>query len=279
MSKLNAIARYELLMAWRRRSLPILWLLLLVGSIFFTTLVANSSRPTADADQADVVESTLAAADLPEWAQGIDMLVVEHTVGLFSVVITGMVFFMVGVTLLMGEVIPLDRQFKVRELLDTLPISRATYLVGKLLGAWIGVLLGILIGGALCVVAIRLILGIYDLRVFAVMWLVMLTPMALVAAALSVLAGSFFGSRRTAVLVGLLVLPFVMTLAMVAVPTLGGIGALIEPIYALVVQMEPSAATNTLIGQRIEDTLLVFAGVVLAAWTVVWGWMRVRSAR
>ena len=41
MTKLSAMVRYEVLMAWRRRSLPILWILLLVGVIGFALLVAK----------------------------------------------------------------------------------------------------------------------------------------------------------------------------------------------------------------------------------------------
>ena len=106
----------------------------------------------------------------PDWAQGIDLVVATHTLALINVLIAGMVFYMVGVTLMLGEVIPLDRQFKVRELLDTLPISRAGYLGGKLLSAWAGLLLGIVGVGVISAIVLRLIFGEYDLRVFAALW-------------------------------------------------------------------------------------------------------------
>src|SRR3982751_1845254 len=128
MTKIGAMEHYEVLMAWRRRSLPILWILLLAGVLGFALLVENINRATPVMDQA--VQTSASDPNAPPWAQGINLVVATHTLALINVLIAGMIFYMVGVTLLLGEVIPLDKQFKVRELLDTLPISKATYLGG-----------------------------------------------------------------------------------------------------------------------------------------------------
>ncbi|MCC6801726.1 MAG: hypothetical protein IT319_02490 [Anaerolineae bacterium] len=268
MSKLGAMMRYELLMAWRRRSLPILWLLLLGGVVFFTLLVnsVNAQSPVMD----ESMQRTISDPNAPEWAHGLDVVVTTHTIGLINIVIAGMVFFMVGVTLLMAEVIPLDRQFKVRELLDTLPLSRAVYFGGKLLGVWAGLVLAVVIVGAICAVVIRVLIGEYDLRVFAVMWVATLLPMSFVASGVSVLVASFVGSRRGAVMVGLVVMPFVLVLVFTSVVSFAGVGALIEPVYAVGILMMPGAEANAEIVSRIANTLLLFAGVLLAVWTVVW---------
>jgi hypothetical protein len=277
MSKLGAIARYELLMAWRRRSLPILWVLLLVGVVGFGLLVKNVNQQTPVTQES--VERTAALEDAPEWARGLDVVVTTNTIALINVLIAGMIFYTIGITLMMGEVIPLDRQFRVRELLDTLPISRAQYLGGKLLGAWAGLLAGTVVAGAVCAVAIRLIFGVYDLRVFAALWFAMLVPLCLLAAALSVLASAQVGSRRTAVMIGLLVTPVMMVLATASVISFAGIGALIQPVYAVGVLMMPGDETNAEIVSRIGTALLLFTGIGAAMWTLVWGWSRVRDAR
>lgn len=276
MSQLSGIARYELLMAWRRRSLPILWVLLLVGVVGFGLLVHSVNQETP------VVEESIArsASDTgPEWARDLDVVESTHTIGLINVLIAGMVFYTIGVTLMLGEVIPLDRQFKVRELLDTLPLSRATYLAGKLLGAWVGLLLGTALVGLICAPALWLIFGVYDLRVYAALWVAMLVPESLLAAALSVLASAQVASRRAAVIVGLLLTPFVMALAVTSVISFAGIGALIKPVYAVGVLLMPGPETNAEIVNRITNALVLFSGIILAAWLCAWAWMRVREAR
>lgn len=277
MSKLGAIARYEVLMAWRRRSLPILWILLLGGVVFFTLLVRNVNAQSPVMDES--MQRTISDPNAPEWAQGLDVVITSHTIGLINIVIAGMVFFMVGVTLLMAEMIPLDRQFKVRELLDTLPLSRAGYLAGKLLSVWAGLVLGLVVVGAICAAVIRLVIGEYDLRVFAALWLAALLPMSFVASGMTVLLATLVSSRRGAVIVGLLVMPFVLILAFTSVVSFAGVGALIEPVYAVGVLMTPGDATNAEIISRIANALLLFAGVLLAVWTFAWLDARIREVR
>ncbi len=274
MSKVGAMLRYEFLMAWRRRSLPILWLLLLVGVITFALLMrsVNQESPVYN----DVAQ-VLTNADAPEWAQGINPVVASHTITLGNLLIAGMIFYTVGVVLLMAEVIPLDRQFKVRELLDTLPLSRATYLSGKIVSAWAGLLIGTVLVGMIAAPLVWLIIGAYDLRVFAALWIAMLLPESFGAAALTILAASFAGSRRAAVLVGLAVMPFALVLAFSSVISFAGVGALIEPIYAVSIMLQPGAESNAVIAERIINALALFVGVTLTAWVVVWGWMRVRE--
>ncbi len=274
MSKLGAMVRYEVLMAWRRRSLLILWVLLLVGVIVFALIMRSVNQETpVYSDLAQVLTDTNA----PEWAQGIDPVVASHTITLGNLLIAGMIFYTVGVVLLMAEVIPLDRQFKVRELLDTLPLSRATYLGGKILSAWAGLLIGTALVGVIAAPLVWLILGAYDLRVFIALWIALLLPQSFVASALTVLAASFVASRRAAVLVGLVVMPFLLALAFSSVISFAGVGALIEPIYAVSILLQPGAEANAVIAERIVNALVLFVGVVVAAWIGVWGWLRVRE--
>ena len=128
-------------------------------------------------------------------------------------------------------------------------------------------------------IALRLIFGEYDLRVFVALWVSLLVPQTLIAALLSVLCASLVGSRRSAVLVGLLVVPFVLILAFTTVVSFAGAGALIEPIYALGILLTPGAETNAEIVNRMVNTLAQFVGVGVVVWTVVWGWGRVREGR
>ena len=270
MSKIGAMVRYEVLMAWRRRSLPILWVLLLVGVIFFALLMQSVNQETPVYDD---VAQIVTGAD----AQSVDPAIASHTITLGNLLIAGMIFYTVGVVLLMAEVIPLDRQFKVRELLDALPLSRATYLVGKLLSAWAGLLIGMVLVGVIAAPLVWLILGAYDPRVFVALWIALLLPQSFTASALTLLAASFVGSRRAAVMVGLVTMPFVLALAFPSVVSFAGVGALIEPIYAVNVMLQPGAEANAVIAERIKSALLLFVGVIAAAWIGVWGWGRWRE--
>src|SRR5664279_1749985 len=172
MMKIGAIARYELLMAWRRRSLPILWVVLLVGVIGFGLLIESVKEQTPVMDQA-VARS---AAQAPSWAVGLDLTVAQNTLAVINMMVAALVVYAIGVTLLLGETIPLDRQFKMRELLDATPVSKAAYFGGKLIGVWIGLLIGVVVVGVVSALALRLIFGAYDLRVFAALWALMVLP-------------------------------------------------------------------------------------------------------
>lgn len=274
MRQIGAMVRYELLMAWRRRSLVILWILLLAGVIGFALIVQN-----AKGNQPIPAMENGSDANLPTWAQGVDLAVAANTFALVNILIAGMIFYSVGVTLMMGEIIPLDSQFKVRELLDTLPLSRPAYLGGKLMSAWAGLLLGIVVIGVICALGIRLILGVYDMRVFLALWVAMLLPSSFVASALSLLVSSPFSSRRTSVLMGLLIVPLVLFLVAMGVPSFAGIGALIEPVYSLGILLAPSEESAIEIRNRIVNTLAVYALTLVSIWTFAWINARRRDAQ
>lgn len=264
MTRLNAIIYYEVLMAWRRRSLPLIAILLLVGVIGFSLMVA-------EANQRWLGESMQAMIDRGEYT-----MEQFSTIALFAIIIAGMVFFSVGVTAIAGEVIPLDSQFKVRELLNTLPITIATYLGGKLLGAWCCVVLGWFVVGVITAPALWLIIGAYDLRVFGVLWVLLLLPAALTSAALSVLAAAPVKSRRVAVLTGVMVMPVALAVGVRGMVAFVTIPSMISPLYMY-------STTELLPAEKIiTDTvysLLTHVVVILVAWSVVWLFLRWRQAR
>ena len=263
MDQLIAIVRYEILMAWRRRSLPLLWALLLAGVLGFTVLVMNVNRQIMMS-----IEAQLAANQIT--------LEQFHTNTLFTIIVAAMIFYSVGITLMVSEVIPLDAQFKMRELFGTLPISRSTYLGGKLFGVWGGIVLGWLLIGILSAIAFHLVIGAYDLRVLLVLWVLLPLPVALTAAVLSVLVGSLVNSHRMAVVTGLLVLPFTFYLGVVSMMYFINLTALIDPIYTYGSPILPSQdqiALNAVKG------LLTHVGVVAAAWVIILFLWRRRELR
>jgi ABC-type transport system involved in multi-copper enzyme maturation permease subunit len=262
-SRLGTIARYEILMAWRRRSLPILWILLLVGVVGFALLVDNANQMILDSVQ-ERVEA------------GLFTMEQFNTNLLFSTMVAAMIFYSIGVTLLMGEVIPLDAQFKVRELLGTLPVSRATYLGGKLFGVWGGLVLGWLVIGVIGYVVLRLIIGAFDWRVFLLLWLLLPLLATLTSGALSMLICALVGSRRAAVFVGLLVLPFAFYLNAMSVVAFVNLTVLIDPIYTYGSPLIPSN------GQIVIDAvrgLLNHILVIAVTWGIVLFFVNRRELR
>lgn len=264
MSKLWTIVRYEVLMAWRRRSLPLIFFLLLAGVLGFTVIVVDSNQRWLAGSMQALIDSGQYTREQ------------FNTISLFAIVIAGMVFYTVGVAAITGEVIPLDKQLKLHELINTTPLSQATYLGGKLLGAWVGIVLSWLGVGIIAAIAFRFLIGIYDLRIFMVLWFFLLLPAAFTAAALSVLFASFVNSRRMAVVVGLLVMPFVLAVSVRGMVAFVTLPSLISPMYIYsTTQLLP---TEKVVGDTIYS-LLIHAGAILVAWSLAWLFLRWRAAR
>jgi hypothetical protein len=87
------------------------------------------------------------------------------------------------------------------------------------------------------------------------------------------------GTRRGAVLVGLVAMPFVLILAFMAVPAYAGIGALIEPLYAVGILIAPGDAANAEIVSRITNTTGVYVLVLALVWGLAWLDERWRGSR
>ncbi|MCC6801725.1 MAG: hypothetical protein IT319_02485 [Anaerolineae bacterium] len=273
MSKIGTIARYELLMAWRRGSLPILWLVLVLSSLAFSVLTAAQAR---SGSILYVDPATRAAADASGWTVEAIMRTTQQVsqVGL----ITGI--FTVALVLIVAEAIPLDRQFRIHELLDALPISRAGYLGGKVISVLGGVTLIVALGGAVSLVTARLILGEYDLRVVSLAWLVLTLPICWANGAVSVLTAAFWRTRRTAVLFSLLLMPVFMALLWVALMHLSFVSGLIQPVYIRnVTSLADGESPMVEIIVRLMMGLMLLAGVTLLVWMVVWALLRFQDAR
>lgn len=290
MTKIGAIARYEILMAWRRRSLPILWFLLFVGVVGFSLLWMNATNGFG----MSLSEILARQAGLPEY--------MVNTIPMISILFGGTLIFSVGISVMLTEVMPLDRQFKVYELLNALPVTRSIYLGGKVLGAWGGLIIGWALVGVVSAACLYLIFGAYDLRVVALLWVIALLPITLTSAAISVLVGSLVSSRRLALLFGLAALPVVIILIASAMTSIFSVGGVIEPLYifgatgqqpvsASVIRSPdgkiigwitdatvPQTSAATII-TNVLGSLLLYAAVVACLWTLVWAWMRLREAR
>jgi hypothetical protein len=130
--------------------------------------------------------------------------------------------------------------------------------------------------GVIAAVALNAIIGAYDVRVFLLLWLLLPLPPTVSAAALSVLFGGLVHSRRVALVVGLLILPFTFYLSVVGTMAFVNLTSLIDPIYTYGSPMLPSRERIVI---DAVNGLLLHAGVIAGAWCVVWLVTRRRFVR
>ena len=187
------IARYEFRIHWRRRGLKVMVLSYLAMQGFFF-VVAAQGNPLALPPALEAWRDNTNAVISGTWlVAGMFLLVMFPTV--------------------VAEAVPRDRQFGVRELLDSLPLTRPVYLAGKLLGAWFCVASATLSVMVLAGVAWRFILGPYAVDDFIAILLIGANLLILLNSSLAVLAAAGQPSVVRALLVGLacvIVIPLIM---------------------------------------------------------------------
>lgn len=184
LAQLAGIAGYELRLQWRRRGLAVLMaglvILLLLLPVLFTQFSRQVAFSARDAPQPGMSPSTMSGSWAAAWL----------VLALF-------------LPILAAETLPLDRQHGVSELLESMPVHPNVHLAGRLLGLWAGVL------GSLAVVALidglagRLWHGPLDVRRYAALWLVSLSPAALLLSSAALLLAAPLPNRRAAALCGI----------------------------------------------------------------------------
>jgi len=175
-SQIGAIARYEMLMHWRRRGLSITLLTTLV--VLVVTILI--SRTQVDME---MVENSQQAATL------------------FIVIITWSPCIVLGflLPLALCDALPLDRQYHVDDLLNSAPLTPPIYLTGKLFGGilagWSALLIAMVISGVVWL----LLLGAYNLAIYAEMWLIGAGMLVILNGGLGILAAVGQSTQRRAI--------------------------------------------------------------------------------
>lgn len=159
-TQVMAMAKYEFLMLWRQRAIPVLMLSLAALPIWFGVFMRGELAKgegffagLADPAAASYSESVTAAVQWFTWAAIYLILVIMAP-------------------LVMSALIPKDRQLGVRDLLDGLPLTPAAYLNGKLLGAWGTLFASLLVAMSLVILAWWWLLGTVHLPAVFSLWLV-----------------------------------------------------------------------------------------------------------
>lgn len=301
MTKLGGIIRYELLMSWRRRSLPILIVFFLAALVFIGALIEQVNMSvdrsviavtiedgvttiTRRIENGSIIEEPLdaeTASRLPPWMIGIDLNQAANSVRGINILFPAVMVMTVGILPLLSDTIPLDRQYKVRELLDSAPLHRSIYLGGKVLSVWVGLLIGI----ALCFAAFQVVLalryGAYDLLPLLLTWLVLVIPVTLLVSFSAILLTAWAGSRRIGLLVSIGLIPVGAYLYFASIMTLGSVGRVINPIYGL---GTTGASLNGADDQasaleQVIGMLLIYGVLFAGIWLMAWANARLREAR
>ena len=189
--QLLTIVRYEMLTSWRRGPLrSILISILLLPQLFhiISCLFGSMLDEAVIASLAERPEVLLLA--------GTNAALVSNATTLIMIVVL--------LPLMVAEIIPLDRQYRVHEIIDTLPIAKGLYIAGKLLSIWPVILIGLIIGGVLNGLVSWALNGPFKVDTLALFWLTGLIPLALFGSQMGVLFAAGQPNRRRAIMTGLL---------------------------------------------------------------------------
>ena len=181
--------RYEFLMQWRRPAL-----VAVVGGLVCTPLFGWLISGEQFAGQSAAVAAGTLSAEAARAAITAEVIPFVW-LGAWMVL-------MLLVPIVVADTVPKDRQFGVRELLDSLPLATGTYLGGKLLSLWASLLAGIVLAMLIAGGAWQFGVGAFNWDIFIELWLIGAAGLALVNSGLSMLLAVGQPSNRRAVLVG-----------------------------------------------------------------------------
>lgn len=298
LAQLRGMIKYELLMAWRRRSLLVTILFLFVGLAVFTMTMQKEplgaeggevlyvddtvTPATVTMRLAATGEVTTTPADdavltnIPNWLRNIDLQQANATLKMATLLTLVTQLLIIMLLLMSAETIPLDKHYRVNELLHTLPVGRATYLGGKLLAVWVGLLAGMVMCALLYIPIAQGRFGAFDMSAYLRLWGVMLLPAAVFASGLSILAAAGMATRRASVLIGLALMPagiFVFVFVILAVFT-----PLVGTANAAYTSLSYDGLINSMFG-NIGQTMLIANLAMLLLGLVVWGVGRLREGQ
>ncbi len=188
--QIGGIVRVESRRYWRRRGLPLIMLLWLIG-ILLSGWLQQGLVSQVTQENTLFAESTLFKRTMT--TNGLLM-----GTGTLSAI-----FAIFVLTIIVSDTISHDKQLGVMEWLHALPLNLATYLIGKLCGMWVSILTVMLlvmsVGGAGYV----LLFGKIDAYYYFYLW-AGIGAMALLVTGIGMLVTAGFSSRRKAMFAGLI---------------------------------------------------------------------------
>jgi hypothetical protein len=182
LAQISAMTYYEMRMLWRQR----LTIVFILSTLVLTSIMLIAVRTTSDAQyDSSLIESNTITLITLFWP----MLYIQ-------ILLLG--------GLVVVDVMPRDRLWNVKPLIDGTPLTRLTYLLGKLGGAWLTISLSL---GVILPIAGLMswwVIGPYEVGPYLQMCLGGALPLALLHIGLCVPLTAFVPARRPAVAVVLL---------------------------------------------------------------------------
>jgi hypothetical protein len=267
--QLGGMVGYELRMQWRRRGLLAVTIVLAAALLLVQVWCAQLTRRVVD-------ELEVPLDSVPDEA-----FLGQATLGLYYGWPVALLLMTLAVPPVVADTIPRDRQVAVRELLDSLPLDRGTYLAGKLLGAWAGVTAG-LVGVALFTgLTAWLLFGPFYLDAYLALWAVGVGPLALFTSGMSILLASGQPTRRRAVLVSIGFAVCCVAMLLTTTGTVRDAISLARPSVFLALQSRYVPTLRAFVEMGLygyppaQISLTVGGGAlqVALAWLGAWAWM------
>jgi len=264
--KLLGLVRYETLMHWRRGAIwlavALVAVILLCGPALFKPLIERASICVGPEEMCRVTPA-------------VTSLIWQATLMLVSL----------SLPVLFAETIPLDRHYNVCDLLDSLPLTRGTYLTGKVAGAWAS--------GLLPLAGVALLDGVFGRGAhgpsgvgnYLVVWGLGLMPLVIYLTAFSVLLASGLATRRFAGFIGVGVAALIIFSPLLAFQLPGGTMTLWPHQFLVrqfgLVQSLAQAESGLSGAAPAPFARQLLSGVLQIAlvWLAAWGWRQWRKAR
>ncbi|MBZ0277543.1 MAG: ABC transporter permease [Anaerolineae bacterium] len=252
-AQVTGIARYEMKMLWRGRSLRVIMLALLVLSVVIAA-ITNQNKSAYPGDTVTMVGSMV-------WS-------------VLSVVLAFVL------PILVADIIPKDQQLGVNELLETLPLPRAVYLLGKLLGVYRSLFTGLIALMLIIKIGYGLLLVNIEWRGYLEMWVIGAGGLVILNGGLGVLLPAAQPNRRRAVvlMIGVFLLPFLIDGSMSP-----GAIAYLSPFRSPFLMYYLSSLNGSFASRFTANDIQLsfFAGLMelIIVGVAVWAWPRWRETR
>lgn len=188
--QLKAMIQYEILMGWRRGAIRSL----LIFSLMFPqllhlldhTFIQNSFQ--------------LTPPDSLLWVEFSKMQATAEAIEANIIVLLLAIFFL---PILFAEIIPLDREYKTREVIDALPLPPGRYFAGKIVSVWIVVILSVVLSASLNGLLSWVRKGPFSLTTLIEYWLTGLLLLSLFSSQFGVVLAANAQNRKYASIWGL----------------------------------------------------------------------------
>lgn len=294
LAQIRAIIHYETLLQWRSRS----WYVVTFGAVMLVIVslalsgVIRLDRPMFGRQSITLTEVYRAFYDpsTNEVMRQVDKILdpeillegrdiaaitdeeieqVNATIIAFFTLWFCMLILMFATPVFMTEVIPRDRQYNVRAVLDSTPLTLTTYLTGKVLSVWFNLSKIMLVALVTCGLFSVILFGAFDTGLYLLACLAAFVPACLFAGALGVLIPAAAITRRRGMMVGILLLPLVGYAYFLAISDLWGLSLIAQPLL----HFAPMPNRGMSNGELLTLALLAYAkGLVTLVLSAVLAW-------